>query len=311
MNTSFSPLHPTLQIALDSTSIGTFKECPRKYYYSIVEGWQSRNLNVHLVFGLHTHSAREVYEHAKAKGKNHEEALRLAVKATLCATWDPVLRRPWISEDNNKNRFSLIRTLVWYLDQFADDPMKTVILASGKPAIELSFRFVTDYKSTLSGETFLLCGHLDRVADYDGKQYILDVKTTKYTVGSDFFSKFTPGNQFSTYMLAAKMAYGLPVQGIIVDAAQVAVTFSRFARGIVTRTPEQLDEWYKDLGLTIERIERAAKDNYWPMNDTACGNYGGCPFQMVCSLSPSVRDKWISKGFVKRIWDPLMVRGEV
>jgi hypothetical protein len=36
---AFSPSIPGLQFAFDSVSLGLLKECPRKYQYTILEGW--------------------------------------------------------------------------------------------------------------------------------------------------------------------------------------------------------------------------------------------------------------------------------
>jgi len=322
-NSSFSAQIPFLQIAWDSTSLGLFKECPRKYQLSIlgtdvpaegetpvIAGWETRRHSVHLVFGLHTHKCREVYDHARAEGKSHQEGLILAVRKGLELTWIPELGRPWSSDDKNKNRFTLIRTLVWYLDQFENDPFQTVILANGKPAVELSFRLETTYTAP-TGETYLLCGHLDRMATLNDITYILDIKTTKNTISEDFFEKFTPDNQFSTYMLAAKIVYSLPIQALIVDAAQVAVTFSRFQRGQVARTTAQLEEWYRDLGWYLKSAETFALARYWPMNDKSCNSYGGCPFRGICNKSHKDRDAWLKADYKRRQWDPLQIRGDI
>jgi hypothetical protein len=311
VNSSFSAQLPTLQLAWDSTSLGAFKSCPRLYQYSILLGYTSRHLNVHLAFGLWTHSAREVYDHARAQGKSHDEGVTLAVRKAMELSWDRELRRPWASDDKNKNRWTLIRTLVWFLDQFENDPIQTIILANGKPAVELSFRFHTHYQARATGETYLYCGHLDRVGTLGESNYIVDIKTSKHTIDQGFFAKYTPDNQFTGYTLGAKVALSIPVKGLIVDAAQVAVTFSRFERGLVERTPDQVEEWYNDLGHWLRLAEVYAEKGYWPQNDKACQNYGGCAFQGICSKSPTVRDKWLNASFAKRVWDPLQVRGDI
>ena len=314
VNSSFSTECPSLQIAWDSTSIGLLKECPRKYYLSMLAnagaGYAPRHESVHLIFGLHYHAALEQYDHERAAGKDHQSATIAAVRRALVDTWDPVLQRPWLSDDGNKNRYTLIRSVVWYLEQFADDTVKTTILANGKAAVELSFRFESDYTS-FTGEKFWLCGHLDRMGEFHGQQYILDRKTSKNTIGQDFFQKYSPDNQFTLYSFAAKVVYALPTVGLIVDAAQIAVTFTRFQRGIVQRTPEQLEEWYKDLGFWLGIAQHCAKSGDWPMNDKSCGLYGGCPFRDICGKSPSVREQWLKAGFHTRVWDPLKVRGDV
>ncbi len=264
--------------------------------------------NVHLTFGIVYHEATERYDHARANGQDHETALDTAVDHALKATWNTELKRPWQSEDKNKNRQTLIRTLVWYLDKFEHDPIETVILANGKPAVELSFRLELDVKSAISGQNYLLCGHLDRIGTMGGQTFILDKKTTKHGLDDNYFSGYTPDNQFSTYSFAGKIIYPGPISGLIVDAAQVAVTFSRFKRGFVSRSPEQLDEWYKDLVIKLRENEFYAAHGYWPQNDKACFM---CEFRPVCSISASQREPFLRKSFAKRIWDPLQKRGDV
>ena len=307
MNSSFKP-GTKLQLAWDSTSLGALKTCPRLYEYTIIEGWTPRALSVHLAFGLYYHAALEAYDHAKFGGADHEQATLAAVRKALSDSWHG--NRPWNSDDKNKNRFTLIRTVVWYLEQFREDPAETVRLANGKPAVELSFRYETTY-TTASGEPFLYCGHIDRLAKLGETIYVFDRKTTAHTIGQDFFRGFSPDNQFSGYALAGKLVYGLPVNGVIIDGAQVAVTFSRFLRGPSPRTEAQLDEWYTDLGYWLKLAQFYAANDHWPMNDKACGNYGGCAFRDICAKPAVVRAQWLQATYKKRTWDPLVVRGDV
>jgi hypothetical protein len=310
VNTSFHPDIPGLQIAWDSTSIGALKTCPRYYQYSIVEGWSPRATSVHLIFGQHYHSALEHYDHARSAGKDHEEATLVAVRHALEVTWDQTTGRPWVSDDSNKNRYTLVRTIVWYLEHFKVDPATTVQLANGKPAVELSFRF--EISHTMSdGQPYFLCGHLDRLAEFADNHFVLDRKTTSGTISADFFKKFAPDNQFRLYAFASKVIYGLPVEGVIVDGAQIAVGFSRFMRGQVFMTDDQLEEWYDELGMWLKQAEWYAKMSYWPQNEKSCGMYGGCQFRDICSMPKGTREQWLRAGYVKRIWDPLKIRGDI
>jgi hypothetical protein len=81
-----------------------------------------------------------------------------------------------------------------------------------------------------------------------------------------------------------------PVKGVIIDAAQIAIEFSRFTRSFTFRTQEQIEEWLLDLRYWLGKAEEYAIANYWPLNDTACDKYGGCKFRKVCSRSPQVRE---------------------
>lgn len=313
-NASFSTISARLQLAWDSTSMSLFKECPRKYYYSIILGWSSRSTSVHLTFGLHYHSALEAYDYARAAGHDHNAALILAVRRALRESWDAKLKRPWLSDDKYKNRWTLVRSVIWYLTQFEHDSLKTLILANGRPAVELSFRFQTTYISQ-GGQPFLLCGHIDRIVNFGNMLHILDRKTTKSTIDGDskekFFAGFSPHNQMSQYAFAGRVIYDVPVQGVIIDGAQVAIEFSRFERGLAPRSESQLDEWYNMMGYYLGRAEHCAKTNNWPMNELSCGAYGGCQYRSICGRAPEVRQEWLERGFVKRQWDPLQVRGDI
>lgn len=297
-----SPFLPDtqLQFAWDSTSIGWLKTCPRLYFYQMVEGWRTRGESVHLRFGTEYHAALELYDKLRAIGSDHEDALREVVHETLRRTygWTP---DPLHKAAGLKNRFTLIRTVVWYLDQFQDDPAATLILANGKPAVELTFKMNFD-------GPYMLTGHLDRVVEFGGGTYVMDRKTSSSTIGGYYFDKFSPDNQMTLYTLAAKIVFKTPVKGVIIDAAQIAVGFSRFARGFAYRTEGQLSEWLADTRFWISQAERFADQGYWPMNDKSCDKFGGCPFREVCSKDPGVRETFLRSDFEKQFWNPLEAR---
>ncbi len=309
-NSSFSPTLPGLQIAIDSTSLGEFKTCPRRYYYSIIWGWVPKEENVHLRFGLLLHEARERYDRLRATGADHDDALERVLDVALKETWNRELGRPWISSHPAKNRGSLIRSIVWYLDALGqNDPLETIIDAEGKPLVELSFRFDSGYYSA-TGESVVLCGHGDRIAKLAGDAYWVDVKTTKSALDMKYFAGFTPHNQFSLYDIAGQVVYHQKTRGVIVDALQVGATFTRFKRHPVPRTEQHREEWIASFGWWFRLMEQSAQAQDWPMNESSCDLYGGCRFREICSKSPSSREQWLDQRFTRRSWDPLQRRGD-
>lgn len=311
-NSSFSLRTPGLQLGLDSTSLGEFKQCPRKYQLSIVEGWQEKGGKPDLEFGIWLHQAREEYEKITFAGAEHEEALQEVLGNLLKKTWDLELDRPWTSTHPVKNRTTLVQTVIWYLDEVAQgDHLETVRLASGAPAVELSFRFDSGLR-TRKGESILLCGHLDRIASFgeahDFHNYVVDIKTTKSALNSRFFSSFSPDNQMSLYTIAGEVVFGVPIAGVIIDGIQVGVGFARFARAPIYRAPTLSDEWLGDLSYWLRLMEHCADAQHWPMNDKSCGMWGGCQFREVCGRSPGARDKWLKANYTQRTWDPLLPR---
>lgn len=316
-NTSFSLAAPLMQLAVDSTSLGAYKTCPRFYWYSILWGFETKALKVDLVFGLWVHGGVERYHHAKAKGASHDDALDAALAWVLVQTWNKDLSRPWASGDSYKNRLTLVRTLVWYLDQYGpSDPLETVILANGKPAVELSFAFNSGYRTQL-GEMVQYCGHLDRLASMNNQYYIPDIKTTKYDMTPRYWQQHNPSNQFGMYTLAGQINFQFKVAGLIVDGVQVLVGSSRFQRQLISKDEATIDEWYRGSLDWVRRMEESAIEGEvhgelaYPMNDTSCSKYGGCPMQSICSRSPGSRQQWLETEFRRRVWDPLQRRGDI
>ena len=211
-----------------------------------------------------------------------------------------------------KNRETLVRSIAGIFEQFEDDPMETIILSNGKPAVELSFRLELGRKAKQTGEDMLLCGHLDKLAMWQGSPWVIDHKTTKYMLDDSFFQKFSPDNQMSTYNYASKVVFAIPAKGVVINGVQLGVTFTRFQRGFASRSETQLEEWKTDLDYWLSMAEYFATTGYYPQNDKFCSMYGGCQYRSVCGKSPgNSRIDWLKAAYVKRSWDPLKVRGDI
>ena len=331
-----SPFLPAtnIQYAWDSTSLGLLKTCPRKYQYEMIEGWGTRDESIHLRFGIEYHTALQDYAISRAKGVKHEDAIHDTIRAlhSRVYEWDPDRTS---RAGKYKNRESIIGLVIDYLDHFIDDPAETFILDNGEPAVEVSFRFELDWgpqalkdtgipaflgteeenagKTIHMEQPYLLCGHLDRVVNFNDALYVMDRKTSMTTLSGYYFDQWSPSNQMTLYTLAGNVVLKSPIKGVIIDAAQVLLEKpNAYARGFTYRTPDQLDEWREDLRFWLGQAEAFATAGHWPMNDTACGNYGGCKFREVCSKSPQVREQYLKSSFDKleehERWNPLRAR---
>jgi len=303
-----------VQFAWDSTSLKWAQTCQQYYKYKMIDCWEAPTKSPHLLFGGWYATALEHFYKHRALGMEYEEAVESVVMEAMISTWEykhdtdgaPILDEAgnhvgegWKSFDTNKTRENLIRTIIWYLEFFKGESLDTVILANGKPAVEHSFTLAVD-------NGIILSGHLDRLVDYSGDYYIMDQKTTGSTITPRFFEGFDPDTQMSLYSFAGKAIFDIPIKGVIIDGAQIAVGFSRFERGYSFRTEDQLNEWYEDVLSDIERTQENTRNNHFPKNPAACGNYGGCEFRSICSKSPGVRNIFLNGAFVKRKqWNPL------
>ena len=173
-----SPFLPgtNVQYAWDSTTLGALKTCPRLYQYSMLEGWSSREESVHLRFGIEYHHALQDYDLSRAAEITHDDAVHDVVQELILRTAD------FDPDHKTKTREGLVRTVIWYLDKFRDDPAQTFILSDGKPAVEQSFRFELDWGPEAKSEyrhsdtkkgkivpdqPYLLSGHLDRIVIFN------------------------------------------------------------------------------------------------------------------------------------------------
>lgn len=302
-----------LQYGWDSTSIKSVEKCLRYYFYKHIEGWQPRRTSVHLLFGGWYAKALEDYHSYVASGLDPEEALLEVVHEAMIETWEyelddngdpiPDTGEAWTTDHNTKTRANLIRTIVWYLDQFGeDDNCKTLILSDGSAGVEHSFQLDAD-----NGVVF--SGHLDRLVEFGSKTYVQDQKTTGTTITQRFFKGFNPDTQMSMYTFAGKALFGIPVSGVMIDGAQIAVGFTRFERGFTYRDEASLNEWYDEAMHHIETARKCTRENFFPKNTASCGNYGGCEFREVCSRSPAVRQQFLKADFEQKPrWDPLESR---
>lgn len=303
MNQSFNN---GVQFAWDSTSVKLASECMYKYKLKMIDGWQSQELSVHLRFGQVYASALEHYFKHLALGMDQADALREIILEALVATWDRTeedpVGKPWDSIHNAKTRETLIRTIVWYVDQFANDSTSVVVLSNGKPAVELSFKLPVD-------NDIVLTGHLDRLVRYGDDIMVMDQKTTGSTLTARYFEGFNPDIQMSMYTFAGQSIFNTRVRGVIIDAAQIAVGFTRFERGMTFRSQGQLNEWYDNTLHTIEVARGYTREGYFPLNPQSCGNYGGCQFRGICSKSPEHRVNFLKAAYVQGpTWDPMESR---
>lgn len=322
------------QFAWDATSLKLAEECPRKYYYKMICGWFRPDKSFHLLFGGWFATALEHFYKHIALGMPRQEALEAVITEALFNTWEyereykPITEfphdadwkgwlededrpgelyclvggKPWESPNTAKTRENLIRTVVWYVDHFSDNSIAVVTLPDGRPAVEYSFSFEID-----DGQQF--AGHIDRLVEFEKKYYVMDQKTTGSTITPLYFKQFNPDMQMSLYTFAGRAIYHSPVKGVIIDAAQIAVGFTRFERGFTFRGDSQLNEWYDQTMELIHDTRKMSQENHFPMRTSACGNYGGCEFREVCSRSPEVRPNLLAGDFKRGpSWDPLTRR---
>lgn len=288
------------QFLWSAHSIDLAETCHRRYYYEAVLNLATRDQNIHAFFGITIHTAVERYERLRSDGADHTRALREVVTATLRETWRdgaPMLQHDDLKllpgSAHLKTRENLIRTIIWYFEEYGDnDPCRTAVLHDDTPAVELPFTFQLD-------DEIMIRGRMDRIIRFGGEPYVHDSKTTGTAISRYYFRRFDLDTEMSMFSLAAGVVFQSPVKGVLVDAMQIAVGFTRFERSLTYRTTEQLAEFTDNIKYHIHRAWEAPKHGY-PMRLSACQKFGGCPFTSVCARDPRVRAEYLETGYTQR-----------
>lgn len=291
---------------VDNTSLSMFKDCPRKYYYGILQGYRPKTTAAPLTFGGAYHEGLEVLDRELARGCSRDEAIHLALRAAWAKSNDPSFLL-----DSRRTRTSLLRAIVWYADHYKSDPMATVVLPNGKAAVELSFRIELPFVFGHSDDPVFYCGHIDRVVEYNRQIYAAEHKHTVSSIQYDsYWDRYTFSSQISGYVLALQTNFNLNVAGALIDATQVGATFARFGRRIAHRVQAHQQEWLLDLSYWMSQLDLCLQADRWPHNSEACSKWGGCQFRSVCFTSPSVRQAVLEQEFRIEKWNPIKPRGE-
>jgi hypothetical protein len=280
------------QWAWDTRSVSLLKECPTKYNLEINEGYIPIRKSLDLYFGGLYARALEVYHRHLAQGEAFDDAVREAVRIALLNSYP----WPYPAEDGVfKTRATLIRSIVWYTEQYKDDPCVTVRNAEGVPLVE--------YEGKIQiGKRNILVVHLDQVVDFAGRRYIQDQKTTKNTINDNYFNNYSPDIQMTQYTIVGQVAFRQSLEGIMLDVAQIAKGFTAFKRGFIYRSKNTLEEYIQELQFWLEPYYDAVRAADWPHNQASCF---GCEFRKVCSADPSLREHYLKDGFRREYWNPL------
>jgi hypothetical protein len=308
---SFSKEAPGRQLVLDSTSVKAMFHCPRRYYYELILGLRTPQQSRDLIFGLAYQEALVEYELCRAGGGSHEHSIQSALQVGLIRGKDLPVDPKADGEGTTpikKRKDMLALAIVTYCDQFGiNDPIQTLRLTNGKPAVELSFRFGAGIGFP-DGEEVEFSGHLDRAASSGSGApvYIVDNKSTGKQINSDYVLQYTPDPQISHYTIGGKVAFHFEVTGVLIDACQVLANAVDLKRFPVSRTPDQISEYYQNVEALVHTYDGYRKARYWPMNESACHI---CPFRRgLCSHQPGVRRLHASLDFIKHAWDPAVPR---
>jgi len=185
--------------------------------------------------------------------------------------------------------------LVWYFEQWKDDPESIVIMPDGRPGLELHFNFFIDLTNS-DGELYQVQGYIDSLRNFAGSYTCWDYKTTGGSISDYYKDRFRIDLQNYIYTIASRTLTDQKFTSFLADIAGVGVSYTDFDRAPFDVTEGQLDEALSDIEHTIVELEHCAEAEYYPKNTKSCGF---CDFRNICDKDPSIRFNFLKSDFVE------------
>lgn len=294
---SYRPMFPS---TVDSTILGTFRSCPKKFEYQYLRHWKPIAQSVHLVaggaFASGIEAARNSF-YVLNQGAELAEAAGLLALVKHYGDFE-------CPADSAKSLERMCGALEYYFSCYplGADGAEPITLAGGRRGIEFSFAEPLAIKHPVTGDPILYTGRSDMIAERAGGIYIYDEKTTS-SLGASWGRQWEMRSQFTGYGWAAAKQ-GIKTQGSIVRGISILKTKYDTLEVPTYRSEYELERWEAQTIRDIRRMISMWEEGYWDWSlDGACTEYGGCSFVSVCKSSDPAT--WLPVKFQQKVWDPL------
>jgi hypothetical protein len=296
--TNFTRQFPTIW---DSSMVDELKSCEAKCNMSYIDEWKGKGLSVHLHAGAAFAAGLERTRKAfYVEGLSEDSAIAQGLGALVAHYGD--FECP---SDSAKSCERMCGAFEFYWSNYplTDTQNEPITLPGGKRAIEFSFAEPLPITHPESGDPLIYCGRMDAINAYAGGSYITDEKTTTQ-LGATWSRQWDLRAQFTGYIWACEKA-GIKVDGAIIRGVSILKTKYETQQAITYRPEWQVDRWYGELLLWLERAKAAWASGTWLHNlGHTCAEYGGCAFRQVCTSQDP--QPWLETYFERRHWNPLL-----
>lgn len=328
------PFVPHFPHVFDSSIIATLKSCEKKFFNEYIQHWKPKDQSVHLhagaSFAKGLEVARDAFYTGHAQhfintkdtrdGTEHKEWIRqplpqlLGDAETSIALGLQALLESYgafeCPEDSAKSASRMAGAYEFYFSNYPLrlDEEAPITLPGGKRGIEFSFAHPIELPEggfLLHPETkdpLLYVGRMDMLMNFAGGIFLEDDKTTSQ-LGPTWSRQWDLRSQFTGYAWGCQKS-GIHVDGAVVRGVSILKTKYDTQQAVSYRPEWQIDRWYSELILWIQRAINAYKSGIYLHNlDHSCAEYGGCSFRQACSSEDEA--PWLDINFERREWNPL------
>ena len=292
----------------DNSMLSSFKDCPRKYYLRYQKHWRSEGTAIPLVFGLSWHAGQDaVWQYARKL--SGQPALVNAAMAKFLECWEGEGMQANMSLEDIERYAPRTPSVAHEMYSNYIDTRWKMLMEAKVIAVEQPFAVPMP-----GHEDTWYVGRLDKVVEHNGQILVLEHKTTTaYKKDGGFQSSYVEGwytdSQVKGYQFGGSLFFE-GMQQVWVDAALVHKKEHNHFRFIpIAHQVNIIEEWIKDTGNWIDRLEADFKAGYFPKNENSCqGKFGSCTYINLCRTMP---DNMIPDepppGFMVEKWEPFSI----
>lgn len=289
----------------DNSMLGSYKDCPRKYYLRHVRNWRGQGIAMPLVFGLCWHEAMDVVW-TQAKNLPPEDLLEAAFLQ---------FSRMWAEQGAIPYQEMTIETLEMLSPRtplIAKEMLKSYIQHHARILREAELLAPEQpFAVPLPGlEQRWYIGRIDKVITYNGQTLAIEHKTTtEYKKDGGFKTTYIEGWFSDSQVKGYEFGGGLffpNLRQVWVDAALVHKSVRAFRFIPVAHQFPLLEEWIRDTRTWITRLEADLAAGYFAKNEGSCmGKYGPCSFLDICrTIHDPAALSTPPEGYVEEKWEP-------
>lgn len=291
------PYHETFDV-LDSSKIQCFMDCPRKFFFRYVLGWEKDSPNVHLIFGGAWH---EAMEHFLNNGLGEVEVLEAYMR--FKTYWEENYPNEWLDPDHNvKNLEGARKAISEYAQNY-------------RPREEFKTLYTEVSGTVPVDQDTLLFVKLDSINEYeDGVIKSMEHKHTGRKTGA-WLTKWPSKIQIGSYTHFLNVLFPGKADGIVINGAVIRKSSNEFIR-IPTRLQRQqmqawlweVKHWIAQIKWNFVELAKCSPDDEvmtaFPRNSESCQKFG-CDHIHLCNLMCNpLRDIEPPLGFKTEWWDP-------
>ena len=304
---------------VSSSTIGTYAECPRKFFLSVCNDLRPSYENIHFRAGRAYADSmnvfRRTYHSPLSPNKGDlDMALALAFKSLFEAyapetisvdKWETVSSSP-------KSLANMACALVATIETYNPaDPtsLLPVVDADGEVWAERTFSLETQVLHPDTGNPILYSGRTDCIVASSQGNYIMDEKSTS-SMGEQWHKQWDLRAQFIGYKLGFWSNFP-NLNGVVVRGVCLLKESIRLQEYIVNVPSWLVKEWWTDLNYMLADAVRDYKRlHFRAARDKACTSFSGCDFLSICTKAPEHRESFIRPAFVLMRYNPLTGEAE-